>query len=194
MKNFPLKIIVFLCGATVMAFEIIGARILGVYVGTSIFVWTSIIGIILASLSLGYWLGGRIADRKPTYRMLTLIILLAGISIVLTNYGKEILLDYLSGQIKNVKSVSIISSFSLFGIPAVLLGMVSPYAVRLEMNNLNNTGSTVGNLYALSTVGSIVGTFLAGFYLIPNFRVSIIMFILGGVLLCKFLIWAFLVF
>ncbi|MFO7695159.1 MAG: fused MFS/spermidine synthase, partial [Vicinamibacterales bacterium] len=84
MKRFFLEIIVFLCGATVMIYEIAGARVLGPYLGTSIFIWTSLIGIILGSLSLGYWLGGRLADRKPTYSMLGYVILAAAILIGLT--------------------------------------------------------------------------------------------------------------
>lgn len=183
MKYLTLQLVVFLCGAIVMAFEIMGSRILGVYVGTSIFVWTSIIGIILASLSFGYWLGGRVADRYPSFFVLGIVILLSGFCIAITNLVKHPFLELISGPGQDIRTVSVISSLTLFSIPAILLGMVSPYAVRLKMISLNKSASTVGNLYAISTFGSIVGTFLAGFFLIPSFPVSTIMYLLAGLLL-----------
>jgi MFS family permease len=183
MKRFFLEIVVFVCGAVVMAYEIIGSRMLGPYVGTSYEVWTSIIGIILLSLSLGYYLGGRIADRRPFFGLFSLIIVLASFFIFLSTLVKDILLDYLLKVIVNINLVSILASILLFAVPALLLGMVSPFAVRLKIKNLQTSGLTVGNLYAISTMGSIVGTFLAGFYLIPSFRITLILYLLAGILL-----------
>jgi spermidine synthase len=167
LKKYFLEIVVFLCGAVVMIFEIVGSRVLGPYLGTSIFIWTSLIGIILGSLSLGYWLGGIIADRRPSFSVLAWIILLAAVSIGLTTLVKEAFLAHLPRLISGIKWQSVTASIFLFAPASVFLGMVSPYAVRLKIKALQTSGATVGRLYAISTVGSIAGTFAAGFYLIP---------------------------
>jgi len=183
MKRFFLEIVVFICGAVVMAYEIIGSRMLGPYVGTSYEVWTSIIGVILLSLSLGYYWGGRIADNKPSYRLLALIISMASLFIFISTLFKDGILNFLLQSISSVNLISVFASLLLFSVPAILLGMVSPFAARLKMKSLKTSGLTVGNLYAISTMGSIVGTFLAGFYFIPTFRVSVILYLLAGILL-----------
>lgn len=183
MKKFTLEIIVFICGAVVMAYEIIGSRMLGPYVGTSMFVWTSIIGVILLSLSVGYMWGGRIADQKPRADVLSMYIFIAGLFIILSTFIKDFILEFLLNTISNVKVVSIIASVMLFTIPSVLLGMVSPFAARIKMKTVEKSGSTVGNLYAVSTVGSIIGVFLAGFYFIPNFKITNILLLFAIVLI-----------
>jgi spermidine synthase len=167
LKRFFLEIIVFLCGAVVMIYEIVGSRVLGPYLGTSIFIWTSLIGIILGSLSLGYFIGGRLADKRPSYSMLAWIILASALLIGLTSIVKEFLLLHLPKAVSGLKWQSVVASILLFAPASVFLGMVSPYAVRLKIKALQTSGTTVGNLYAISTVGSIAGTFAAGFYLIP---------------------------
>jgi spermidine synthase len=167
LKKYFLEIVVFLCGAVVMIFEIVGSRVLGPYLGTSIFIWTSLIGIILGSLSLGYWLGGILADRRPSFGMLAWIILLAALSIGLTTLVKETFLAFLPRLINGLKWQSVAGSVLLFAPASIFLGMVSPYAVRLKIRELQTSGTTVGTLYAISTVGSIAGTFAAGFLLIP---------------------------
>jgi MFS family permease len=182
-KNFYLEIVVFICGAVVMAFEIIGSRMLGPYVGTSYIVWSTIIGIILLSLSLGYYAGGRLADHKPRPDLLSLIIFVAGLLILITALVKDPVLTFLLVAIENVKVVSVVSSVLLFVPSAFLLGMVSPFAARLKMNSVAHSGRTVGNLYALSTVGSIAGVFLAGFYLIPAFRITTILYLFAVALI-----------
>lgn len=175
MKKFTLEIVVFICGAVVMAYEIIGSRMLGPYVGTSMFVWTSIIGIILLSLSIGYILGGRIADKKPRADILSMFIFTSALFIILSTLLKDVLLNFLLSSISNIQVVSIIASILLFTIPSILLGMVSPFAARIKMKSVEKSGSTVGNLYAISTVGSIIGVFLAGFYFVPNFKITSIL-------------------
>lgn len=183
MKRFFLEIVVFICGAVVMAFEIIGSRMLGPFVGTSHFVWSSIIGVILISLSLGYYYGGKLADKKPSFSLLSLIILIAAVFIIISTLIKTSLLQIMLDAIDSVQVVAILSSLILFSIPGVLLGMVSPFAVKLKSRNLKTTGQTVGNLYALSTIGSIAGTFLAGFWLVPLFRISMILYLLAFTLI-----------
>jgi spermidine synthase len=168
-NKYILEIVVFVCGAVVMIFELVGSRVLGPYLGTSIFVWTSLIGVILGSLSLGYYWGGKIADKKPNFESLSAIIFISAILIGLTTLTKDYWLIGLQGVFSDAKITSVFVSIILFAPVSICLGMISPYAVKLKMHNLDTSASTVGNLYAISTLGSIFGTFLSGFYLIPYF-------------------------
>lgn len=180
--KYKLEIIVFMCGAVVMILELVGSRVLGPYVGTSTFVWTSLIGVILGSLSIGYWLGGKLADRSPNYRMLSMIILGSAAYVVFIAVAQNFIMSQMILLIKDVRISSVIASIILFTPPGILMGMVSPYAVKLKVNDLSSSGAAVGTLYALSTIGSIVGTFLAGFVLISLLGTIRILFVLSGVL------------
>lgn len=162
-----LNITVFLCGAVVMIFEIVGSRILSPYIGTSTYTWTSLIGVILASLSFGYWLGGRTADRRPEVEMLAVAILAAGGLIAATVLVKDVVLSLIAAVAVGIEIKALIAALLLFAPASLCLGFVTPFAVRLKLRSIDETGGTVGRLYALSTVGSILGTFAAGFFLIP---------------------------
>ncbi len=177
-QKYILEITVFLCGAIVMIFELVGSRVLGPYFGTSIFVWTSLIGIILGSLSLGYHFGGKYADNNSSFGKLSLLVFLASFFMGVTIIVKEPLLQLCSTSIDSNLGL-FIGSILLFSPVSIFLGMVSPYAVKLKLENLENSGKTIGNLYALSTVGSIVGTFISGFYLIPLFGTNNLLIILA---------------
>ncbi len=183
MKKYLLEVVVFMCGAIVMILEIVGARVLAPYQGTSIFVWTSLIGVILGSLSLGYWWGGRLADRNPSYRILSLIIFIAGVFVALITFSKELLLIFIRSHFSDIRVSATIAALTLFAMPSVLLGMISPYAVKLRIDDLSTSGATVGYLYAISTIGSIIGTFLAGFVLIAYFGNTKILLVLSMALL-----------
>ncbi|MFC1623100.1 fused MFS/spermidine synthase [Patescibacteria group bacterium] len=182
-QKYILEIAVFVCGAVVMVFELVGSRILGPYFGTSIFVWTSLIGIVLGSLSLGYYYGGRLADRSPHIKNLALVIFLAAVFVGLVATLKGVFLTFLVSHIPGIKISSIIASIVLFAPVGVLLGMVSPYAAKIKLDDLNSSASTIGSLYAISTLGSIFGTFLAGFYLIPHFGTNKLLIIMAIILL-----------
>lgn len=162
-----LEIVVFVCGALVMIYEIIGSRILSPHIGTSTYVWTSLIGVILAALSLGYWLGGKWADRAPDLKVLASVIFLAGGAVAVTILLKDLILTFIAQMQIPLEIRSVLAALALFAPASVLLGFVTPYAVKLKMDALSDAGRTVGRLYALSTIGSIAGTFLAGFFLIP---------------------------
>jgi spermidine synthase len=166
-KRFALELTVFICGALVMVYEIIGSRIVSPFIGTSTYVWTSLIGVILASLSAGYWIGGRIADKKPDIKILASAIFMAGGAVSLTILLKDIILSMIGATSIGLGFKSVIASLFLFAPASVLLGFVTPFAVKLRMSALADSGKTVGRLYALSTIGSIAGTFAAGFLLIP---------------------------
>lgn len=150
-----------------MIYEIIGSRLLAPFIGTSTYVWTSLIGVILAALSVGYWLGGRTADKKPDVKILASVIFLAGGAVAVTIFFKDVILSFIAVSPFILEIKSLLAAVLLFAPASVLLGFVTPYAVKLKMSSLADAGKTVGRLYALSTIGSISGTFLAGFFLIP---------------------------
>ena len=179
MKKYILEIIILLAGAITMAFEIVGARVLGPYFGASIFVWTSLIGIIMGSLSLGYWLGGKFSEKHNSFGFLSWMLLLAGFFIFLNAIGHDYVLRRVIKYIPEFRLKTVISTVILFAPASVFLGMVLPYAVKLKIESIQNSGSLIGNLYALSTIGSILGTFLAGFILVPAFGYSNILFALA---------------
>jgi spermidine synthase len=181
-KKYILEITVFLCGAVVMILELAGSRVLAPYLGTSIIVWTSLIGVILGCLSLGYWCGGKIADRMPRYTVFAAIIFTAGLFVGASAFFKTYMLEWLQYNVDDIQIAAPLATFALFGLPGILLGMVAPFAVRLKMDDVKHSGETAGNLYAISTVGSIAGTFLAGYYLIAFFGSTKILIILSLVL------------
>ena len=188
LRKYILEFVVFICGATVMIFELVGSRILAPYLGTSTFVWTSIIGVILGSLSIGYWWGGRIADKNPNAVSFSNLIFLSAIFIGIITFVQENILIEISKYVKDLRLGALLAAFSLFTIPSILLGMISPYAVKLKMSSIEKTGSTVGNIYAISTLGSIVGTFLAGYILIPAIGTIKIVILLSIILILLSLI------
>ena len=174
-----LEIVVFICGACVMVLELVGSRLMAPYLGTSLFVWTSLIGIILGCLSLGYWFGGLLADNRPEAKILSGVILLAGLLVALIALVGDIVLYWIQGTFSDIRLGAVIATLILFGVPSVLLGMVSPFAIRLKLSCIEKTGSTAGELYALSTLGSIAGTFLAGFFLLSFFGHREILFMIS---------------
>lgn len=171
--EFRLQAVAFLCGAGLMALEMAGVRILEPHFGTTIYVWGSIIGIFLGALSLGYWAGGRIADRSPQLSTLGMILFVAAALVFLVPWISIPLCQWLNGTggagaaaIEDSRLRSVVASLILYAIPSALLGTVSPFAVRLAARDVAGLGHVAGTLYAISTVGSIVGTFLASFVLV----------------------------
>lgn len=150
-----------------MLLEITGTRLFAPYFGSTIDILTSIISIILGSLSFGYWIGGKLADRRPVYRVLIYILLFSALITVLTFSFSIPVLHLFSKLEVNKKFSVIIASFILFGPVNILLGLVTPYAVRLNTKLVKRTGSVSGSIYSLSTIGSILGTVLTGFVFIP---------------------------
>ncbi|MGD0263851.1 MAG: fused MFS/spermidine synthase [Candidatus Methylomirabilota bacterium] len=178
-----LHAVVFVCGAVLMGLEIVGSRILAPYFGNSIFVWGSLISIVLAALSLGYWVGGIVADRWPRLRVLGVLIALPGIMIALLPFVYPLLNRAIAASEMGARLSPLVSSFVLFLVPSVFLGTISPFAVRLQARAVASVGTTAGGLYAVSTAGSIAGTLLTAFYLIVVIGVANIVHGLGLTLL-----------
>lgn len=183
MKQLRLIVYVFVSGAAVMALELLGSRLLAPVFGNSIFVWGSLIGIVLAALSVGYWLGGRIADRRPDLRTLSLLIFAAGLLVVALPSLTPTVLDTIIKLNFRERYSPLLATTFLLAPPSVLLGTVSPFAIKLWIRTVEKIGGTSGNLYALSTLGSIAGTFLTVFFLIPEFGVNKIILAIGATLL-----------
>lgn len=177
-----LTLIVFVSGAAVMVLELVGSRVVAPYLGSSTFVWTSLIGTVLGALSIGYYIGGHYADRGPSYQRLAWILFGAALAVLTTAVSKDLIAHLIGSQIDDIRLGSIVAAIILFGPCSVLLGMVSPYCIRLAMDDVAHSGSTVGNLYALSTAGSILGTFLGGFWLISFLGTSLILYTITIVL------------
>jgi MFS family permease len=161
-----IKFIVFICGAVVMSFEILGSRVLAPNFGSSVFVWGSLISVFLAGLSAGYYLGGWLADRNPSSRKLSLMIIVPGILFLTFPLYSTPVSDWLFVKDLGVRLSPLLASLILFFIPSVFLGIVSPYTAKLMICSLHTSGKTIGTLYALSTFGSIIGTLITSFYLI----------------------------
>lgn len=161
-----IKFVVFVCGALVMSYEILGSRVLAPNFGSSVFVWGSLISVFLAGLSAGYYFGGKIADIAPSTKKLGLIIIFPGVLFLLFPLYGPLISDWIFDLDLGIRMSPLLASIILFFVPSVFLGMVSPYTVKLMMCSLQTSGTTVGTLYALSTFGSIVGTLITSFYLI----------------------------
>jgi spermidine synthase len=166
-----LEPVVFLAGAGTLAIEIAASRLLAPYFGSSTVVWANIIGLTLAYLSLGYWLGGRIADRHPDPRLLARIILLAAVALAITPFAARPILEVAVRGLDALSLGSVVGSFfaalALFAVPITALGAVAPFAIRLALSSVADAGKVAGRLYACSTVGSLVGTFVAALVAIP---------------------------
>ncbi|NPD47711.1 MULTISPECIES: fused MFS/spermidine synthase [unclassified Lentimicrobium] len=173
-KSF-LLLLTFISGAMVMVFEIIGARILAPYIGTSFFVWTALIGFVLASLSLGYSIGGKWIDKNPDIKIPAIAFLGAAASLLLVLFIKDNFLEWVLQHVRGIKASAIISTFVLFVPASIFFGMISPMISKLLLDDLPKAGKTIGNVFAFGSIGSLFGTFLAGFYLLPNFSLTYIL-------------------
>ncbi len=181
--NRYLVLTAFVCGAVVMIIELIGSRVIGPPFGVSLFVWTSLITVTLVALALGYWIGGRLSDARPSADYLFLIILVSGVYLLFVPAAKGFVMG--SAIALGLRLGSLASSAALFGPPLLGLGMVTPYVVKLYVAETNpSLGGAVGRLYAVSTAGSFVGTLGTGFILIPSLGVNKIIYLSALTLVC----------
>ena len=178
-----LAVLVFVAGMASMSLEFTASRILIPIFGSSIYTWGSLIGVILAGLSLGYHIGGKLADKNPNFLKLCLVIFSAGLYIIFIPFIAPTLTSSFVQFVSDSQYASLFAVFTLLMLPTFLLGIVSPYAIKLATRRLTELGNVSGNLYSLSTIGSIVGTFLTVFVLIPTFEINYIIFGLGVTLM-----------
>ncbi len=175
-----LYVVSFVGGAAVLALEILGTRVLGPFYGVSLFLWSALIAITLAALSLGYALGGRWADSNAKLHHLGILFAGAGLwslAIPLLKYPVLAVSEPLG-----LRGAVLTASFILFFPPLTLLGMVSPYMIKLRATSLETVGRSAGNLYAISTIGSVASALVTGFILIPNIGVNRLLVCIAGLL------------
>ncbi len=185
-----LQLVSFFSGAATMILELAGSRMVAPFFGTSLIVWTALIGIIMTSLCLGNWLGGSVADKNPNGKLLGRILMFAAIIIAITAFMSNYILTTLQDLRLNLYMSSVFSAVIIFAPTSILLGMVSPFVARLAMQNVDSSGAVVGRLSALNSAGSILGTFLGGFVLISLFPSGVIlMFVASLVALLSVLIY-----
>jgi MFS family permease len=175
-------------GASVMMIELLGTRIIGPFYGVSLIVWSSLLSVALIALAAGYAVGGRLADRAPRVR-LSHILFLAGLWIGLVPLISEPV--QLAANALGLRAGAFTSALVLFTGPLMLLGMAGPFVIKMAADRLDHVGSTAGNVFAVSTVGSVLGTLLLGFYLLPIAGTRTIILslslVLMGLGLCLFL-------
>ncbi|MEM4716859.1 MAG: fused MFS/spermidine synthase [Candidatus Caldarchaeum sp.] len=178
MKNLSLAVLVVLSGAVVMCIELASSRLLAPIFGNTIFVWGSLIGVVLTALSAGYWLGGRLADRVSSIKTLEAIVFTGGLLTFSIPYLSPMVLEGVAAAGLDERAGPLLATTILLAPPTIPLGMVSPYAVKLLSSARSRVGSSAGDVYSLSTAGSIAGTFLTVFVLLPNLDVRTV--ILAG--------------
>ncbi|MFH1466148.1 MAG: fused MFS/spermidine synthase [Pseudomonadota bacterium] len=198
MKNRLLQVLVFTSGLTVMAVEMTGLRLLAPYFGTSLQVTTVLIGSLMAFLALGYSLGGKLGDRRPRLDALCRATMLAAAWVVVIPFVAQPILRAASGVLRllvggnelsepavafGVLIGGMVGTLALLSVPVTIMGMVSPWAVRLAVEDVEHAGRAAGRLYALSTAGSIVGSFLPALVLVPLFGVRNTFVVVGALFL-----------
>ena len=188
MKNInKIRLIVLLSGFISMELEILGTRLISPIFGSTIYVWTSLIGVTLTFLALGYWYGGKLADKgKINLNKLGLIILFLGIYICLLPFISRAILYQFNSL--GIIFGPLLVAFVILAFPIFFLGFVVPTSVKLVTSSLEKVGRKAGEIYALATVGSIIGTFTTGFFLILYLGITKTALITGSILILLSLI------
>ncbi|MDH4241180.1 MAG: fused MFS/spermidine synthase [Phycisphaerae bacterium] len=174
---------VFGCGWVLMGLEILGGRMLSPDFGSGVWVWGSVISIFLAALSTGYFVGGLLSQRFPQGFGLALVIVMAAISIIPVAIWHRTASGWFADLDLHERWGSLFAAMTLFFVPSMLLGIVSPYAVRLVTQDVASVGTKAGTLYAISTAGSFLGCLLTSFYFILWMGIQLILFLSAGALL-----------
>ena len=166
-----LYLVVFCVGVSTLGAEIAAARLLAPFFGDSTIVWANTIATVLVALSIGYWVGGTVADRRPTIEALSRWVLVGAGLVALIPLVAQPFLSISVEAFDNIEvgaaAGSLIGVLALVAVPVLVLGAVAPWAIRLRVTSTDDAGKTAGRLYALSTLGSLFGTFAASLLLIP---------------------------
>ena len=184
MKKYRIEIILFVVEAVCMILELVASRILAPYFGSSNLVWTSVIGIILASGSIGNYLGGIVADKPDVNKKFKIILIFSSFLILLIPFVQTFVIETVAITFGDIRLGAIISTILLFFLPSVFLGFLVPMVQKLKITDLETSGEASGKVYALATLGGIFGTFIGGFWLVPSFgSVEILFFMVIAILL-----------
>jgi spermidine synthase len=170
-RNRFLYVFIFVVGSASLGAEIAAARLMAPFFGASTIVWANTIGVVLVALSLGYWLGGRIGDRYPHLRGLCLLVMGAAVLLAIVPFVARPLFDVSVDALDEISAGAFVGSLFgvlvLIAVPVMMLGAASPYAIRLAVPDVEHSGRVAGRLYAISTAGSLLGTWLSALVLIP---------------------------
>ena len=170
-------------GFTLMAYELVAARLLAPSVGNSTYVWTGVIGVIIIALSAGCWLGGRIADYRHAPQDVGLLLIVAAALVMITILSANNTLRWLTTVLDEPRIQAVIAALALFAPASFVLGAVSPYLAKLNVSSLDTAGRSVANLSALDAVGGIAGTFVTGFVLLGMIGLNETLALITGILL-----------
>ena len=192
-KAFPPSVVpgatIFLASVCVMMVEIVAGRLAARHIGSSLYTWTAVIGVILGGITLGYYIGGRLADRFSAKKIICLLLAASSgaciAAIILNNLvGEWTFLWRLEMAQRVLCHIAIV-----FFIPSTLIGAISPAAIKMSLESSQHSGRTMGRMYALGAAGSIVGTLLAGFWLIGTIGTVNTLWLTTGILLVMALIY-----
>jgi len=177
--------VVFFTGLVVLAVEVLAVRILAPYFGNTIFSFSSVISVILAALSAGYWYGGRMADKRPESSVFYRLVFASGLSVLAVHIASAFLLPVFAAFLPLTYG-PLIAAFVLFFFPAFVFGLLSPFVIKLRSVQLvgHGIGTISGEVFFWSTCGSIAGSLLSGFYLVPIVGVQAAMLLLGASTAC----------
>ncbi|MBI2955184.1 MAG: fused MFS/spermidine synthase [Chloroflexi bacterium] len=176
-------VLVFAASCATLILELVAGRMLSPFIGVSLITWTSVIGVVLAGISLGNWIGGKVADRYPSARSAGVLFLLGGLSALSTLGIVALLGDGSLGRSVPLLPRVFLLTTIVFLPPSFILGMVTPVVIKLILPDVGATGRIVGLVYALGTLGSLVGNFLTGFVLMAYLSITVIVLIVGAALL-----------
>ena len=182
MKTIAVNVLAFGGGFVIMSLELLGGRVLAPYFGGSIYVWGSIITVFMLALSAGYLLGGYLSLKRPNVHKLGMILLVAGVLVCPLVLIAEPAMAWIFDRVEDPRYGSLLASMVLFMPPTIILGMISPYAVRLLVKATEESGRVAGTLYFVSTFGSALGTLATSFYFVLWFELNTIVAMLAAAL------------
>ena len=184
MKKYRYEIILFVVDAICMILELVASRVLSPYFGNSNVVWTSVIGIILLSSSIGNYIGGKIADNDHSEKNLKFILFCSAMLIFIIPIIQKGILEMLKMYEIDIRLGAIAATLLMFFIPSLFIGFINPIILKIKLSDINQIGKTAGRLTAIGTLGGIFGTFFGGFVLVPTIGSVYILFILTIVVVC----------
>jgi len=170
--NALIYFLAFSSGFSIMGIELLGGRILAPYFGSSVHIWGSIITVFMLSLSFGYLIGGKLSTKNASLTRYGLIFIFSSITVLPIVAFSQELMEFIFTNIEDSRYGSLVASMVLFFIPTIILGMISPYSVRLLVTDSEKSGQVAGRLYFMSTLGSALGTIITSFYMVLAFNVN----------------------
>ena len=179
--GFVIYLIAFITGAIVMSFEMLGSRYLNPYFGSGIYTWASLISTVLGALTVGYFIGGWLADRVPSVLVLGVTVLIGSLYMLVLPTFAQPMLEWLLAGVDDIKTGSLLASIAILFFPVTFFGMYSPFAIRLMIRSAARSGTISGVVYGISTIGSIAGTLGTTFFLLPSMGSRALTLTLGGI-------------